>query len=68
MINQLDQYFQFVKGMKLEEVISEPLTTLYIIYINQNLPSIHGLDKDMQLYMIIAYTVGFYCLKSVRCC
>ncbi len=40
--NQLDQNFQFVKDMLLEEVISEPL--IHSAYhINQNLPTIHGL-------------------------
>ena len=47
--NQLDQYFQFVKDLLLEErVISEPLVhSAY--YVNQNLPTIQGLDKLMQL-------------------
>ena len=42
--NQLDQYFQFVKDMLLEEVISEPLIhSAY--YVNQNLLTIQDLDK-----------------------
>ncbi len=46
--NQLDQYFQFVKDMLLEEVLSEPpIHAAY--YVNQNLLSIQGLDKVMQL-------------------
>ena len=44
--NHLDQYFLFVKGMLLEEVISEPL--FHSAYVNQNLPTIQGLDKVMQ--------------------
>ena len=45
--NQLDQYFQFVKDTLLKEVISEPL--IHSAYVNQNLPTIQGLDKVMQL-------------------
>ncbi len=39
--NQLDQYFQIVKDMPLEEVISEPLIHP-AYYVNQNLPTIQG--------------------------
>ncbi len=57
--NRLDQYFQVVKHMPLEEVISEPLIhPAYKAYINQKL----------EAYMMIAYTVSLYCLKAVRCC
>ncbi len=47
--NQLDQYFQFVKDLLLEEVVSEPL--IYsAYYVNQNLPTYHsGFGKIMQL-------------------
>ena len=45
--NQVDQYTQFVKDMLLEEDISESLIFAY--YVNQNLPSIQGLDKVMLL-------------------
>ena len=42
--DQLDQYFQFVKDILLEEVINEPLThSAY--YVNLNLTTIQGLDK-----------------------
>ena len=63
-VNQIDQYFQFVKDML--SVISEPLIhSTY--YVNQNLPTIQGLDKVMQImYMIIAYTVGLHYPKSVK--
>ena len=37
--NRLDQYFQFVKDMPLEEVISEPLIHP-ASYINQNLDNV----------------------------
>ena len=41
-----NQYFQFVKDMLLEEVICEKL--IHSAYnINQNLPTIHGLNKVM---------------------
>ena len=44
--NQWDQYFQFVKDMLLEDVISEPLIhSAY--YVNQN--TIRDLDKVMLL-------------------
>ena len=45
--DQLDQYFQFIKDMLLE-VIREPL--IHSANINQNLPTIQGLDKVMQFY------------------
>ncbi len=64
---QLNQYFKFVKDMLLEDVIIEPLIH-HAYYVNQNLHSIQGLDRVMSMYMIIAYTVGLYCLKPVRCC
>ncbi len=54
--------------MLLEEVTSEPLThSAY--YVNQNLPTIQGLDNIMQqlCIYIMVYTVGFYYLKSIRC-
>ncbi len=42
--NQLDQYFQFVKDMLLEEVISEPLIhSAY--YINQNFAYYSGFGQ-----------------------
>ena len=76
---QLDQYCQFVKDMLLEDIISEPLIhSAY--YDNQLLHTIQGLDKVIQLCTIvhdnillyyiayaIAYAVGLYYLKSVRC-
>ncbi len=36
--NQIDQYFQFVKDMLLEDVISEPLIHLHTISIKTCLP------------------------------
>ena len=64
--NQPDQYFQFVKGMLLEEVISEPL--IYsAYYVNQSLATIQGLDKVMQLCTYISIHCGLYYLKSVKC-
>ena len=46
--DQLDQYFQFVEDMLLEEVISEPL----IYYASTSIKTclIQGLDKVMQLW------------------
>ncbi len=46
--NQLDQYCQFVNDMLLKEVISG-LLMHHAHSVNQNLPTIHGLDKVMQL-------------------
>ena len=42
--DQLDQFFQFIKNMQLEEVISEPLTILHSYSL-----SILSLDNVMQL-------------------
>ncbi len=56
--NQLDQYFQFVKDMLLEEVISEPLIhSAY--YVNQNLPTIwakkcsHVHDNSIHCWFVL---------------
>ena len=48
--NQLEQCFQFVKDMPLEEVISEPFMHSVAYYIYQNLPFIQGLVRVLQLY------------------
>ncbi len=47
--NQLDQYFQFVKDMLLEEVMSKAFIHSGY-YINQNLANIQYLDKVIQLF------------------
>ncbi len=50
--NQLDPYFKFVKDTQLEEIICLLVNHSYILH---------------TMYMVIAHTVGLYCLKSVRC-
>ncbi len=59
--NQLDQYFQFVKDMLLDEVISEPLMDP-AYYANQNLLSIQDLVKLMQRYSLNRYLPADKCL------
>ncbi len=43
---------QIVKGMLLEEVISEPfIHSAY--YVNRNLPTIQGLDINAAMFMLL---------------
>ncbi len=60
--NQLYQYFQFVKDMLLEKVISEPLIHS-ACYINQWF----GHGSNTAMYTITSHTVGLYRLKSIKC-
>ncbi len=49
--NQLDQYFQFVKDILLEELIGEPIIhSAY--YVNQNLHAIH--DKSVHCWFVLS--------------
>ncbi len=60
---QLNQYFQFVKDMLLEEVISEPLIH-HAHYVNKNFHSRFG-QNNVALYMIIASET---CKMSLATC
>ena len=53
---QLGPYYQFVKNVLLEEVIS--IHSAY--YINQNLPNIQGLDK-------LQYNAAMYMISAPAC-
>ncbi len=44
-INQVDQYFKFVKDMLLKEVISELF--IYSAYFNHNLPTIQSSNREV---------------------
>ena len=63
----LDQYFQFVKNMLLHEVISE--SPIHSTSIKSSLTFRVNFDKVMQLqlYIIIPYTVGLYYLSTLPC-
>ena len=65
---QTDQYFQFVKDILLEEIISAPLIHSAHLTSIKKLGYHSGFGQsDAAMYMITAYTHGLYYLKSVRC-